>query len=154
MEIKDKILTEAREVYSEFLKKNKMFFTKERNHLLDFIFEQNGHFSADELMFEVQKADIKVSRATLYRSLNQMVDAGILSESDFGHGHTHYEVAIGSKPHVHLICTDSGDVREVYSQKLEDALNDLARKEGFKIKRYKIQVFGISKTSRKQAAKL
>jgi Fur family ferric uptake transcriptional regulator len=154
MEPNDKLLIEAREVYSEFLKKNKMFFTKERTKLLDFIFEQQGHFSADELMFEVQKADIKVSRATLYRSLNQMVDAGILSESDFGHGHTHYEVAIGSKPHVHLICTDSGDVREVFSQKLEDALNDLARKEGFKIKRYKIQVFGISKTSRKQAAKL
>jgi Fur family transcriptional regulator, ferric uptake regulator len=154
MEPKDKHLVEAREVYSEFLKKNKMFFTKERTKLLDFIFEQQGHFSADELMFEVQKADIKVSRATLYRSLNQMVEAGILSESDFGHGHTHYEVTIGSKPHVHLICTDSGDVREVFSQKLEDALNDLARKEGFKIKRYKIQVFGISKTSRKQAAKL
>lgn len=154
MEPNDKHLVEAREVYSDFLKKNKMFFTKERTKLLDFIFEQQGHFSADELMFEVQKADIKVSRATLYRSLNQMVDAGILSESDFGHGHTHYEVAIGSKPHVHLICTDSGDVREVFSQKLEDALNDLARKEGFKIKRYKIQVFGISKTSRKQAAKL
>jgi Fur family transcriptional regulator, ferric uptake regulator len=154
MEPNDKHLVEARGVYSEFLKKNKMFFTKERTKLLDFIFEQQGHFSADELMFEVQKAGIKVSRATLYRSLNQMVDAGILSESDFGHGHTHYEVAIGSKPHVHLICTDSGDVREVFSQKLEDALNDLARKEGFKIKRYKIQVFGISKTSRKQAAKL
>jgi Fe2+ or Zn2+ uptake regulation protein len=45
-------------------------------------------------------------------------------------------------------------VREVHSQKLEDALNDLARKEGFKIKRYKIQVFGVSKTSRKEASKL
>lgn len=153
-ESKDTHLPEARGIYSEFLKKNKMFFTKERTQLLDFIFEQKGHFSADELMFEMQKADVKVSRATLYRSLSQMVEAGILSESDFGHGHTHYEIAIGSKPHVHLICTDSGDVREVHSQKLEEALNDLARKEGFKIKRYKIQVFGVSKSSRKEASKL
>ena len=152
-EQKDKLLPEARAVYSDFLKKNKMFFTKERTQLLDFIFDQEGHFSADELMFAMQKADVKVSRATLYRSLNQMVEAGILSESDFGHGHTHYEIALGSKPHVHLICTDSGDVREVHSQKLEDALNELARKEGFKIQRYKIQVFGISKGSRKEAGK-
>ena len=149
-----KHLTEARGIYSDFLKKNKMFFTKERTQLLDFIFDQKGHFSADELMFEMQKADVKISRATLYRSLSQMVEANILSESDFGHGHTHYEIALGSKPHVHLICTESGDVREVQSQKLEDALNDLARKEGFKIKRYKIQVFGVSKSSRKEAAKL
>jgi Fur family ferric uptake transcriptional regulator len=150
----EKYLPEARGIYSEFLKKNKMFFTKERTQLLDFIFQQQGHFSADELMFEVQKAGVKVSRATLYRSLNQMVDAGILAESDFGHGHTHYEIAVGNKPHVHLICTDSGEVREVHSRKLEDALNDLARREGFKIKRFKIQVFGVSKNSRKAAAKL
>jgi len=154
VEQNEKYLPEARGIYSEFLKKNKMFFTKERTQLLDFIFLQKGHFSADELMFEVQKADIKVSRATLYRSLNQMVDAGILDESDFGHGHTHYEIAVGNKPHVHLICTDSGEVREVYSRKLESALNDLARREGFKIKRFKIQVFGVSKNSRKAAAKL
>lgn len=153
-DLKDKHLSEARGIYSDFLKKNKMFFTKERTQLLDFIFEQKGHFSADELMFEMQKGEVKVSRATLYRSLSQMVEAGILSESDFGHGHTHYEIAIGSKPHVHLICTDSGEVREVHSQKLEDALNDLARKEGFKIKRFKIQVFGVSKSSRKEASKL
>jgi len=150
---KDKLLPEAHGLYSDFLKKNKMFFTKERTRLLDFILGQEGHFSADELLFAMQKADLKVSRATLYRSLSQFVEAGILSESDFGHGHTHYEIALGSKPHVHLICTDSGDVREVYSQKLEDALNDLTRKEGFKIKRYKIQVFGVSKASRKDSAK-
>jgi Fur family ferric uptake transcriptional regulator len=151
VEPKEKSLAQARGLYTDFLKKNNMFFTKERAQLLDFIFDQKGHFSADELMFEMQKrraaaaGDVKVSRATLYRSLSQMVDAGILSESDFGHGHTHYEVTVGTKPHVHLICTDTGDVKEVYSAKLEDALNDLAKKEGFKIKRYKIQVFGVSK---------
>jgi Fur family ferric uptake transcriptional regulator len=150
---KDKLLPEARGLYIDFLKKNKMFFTKERTRLLDFIFGQDGHFSADELLFAMQKADLKVSRATLYRSLSQMVEAGILSESDFGHGHTHYEISLGTKPHVHLICTDSGDVREVYSQKLEDALNELARKEGFSIKRYKIQVFGVSKGKRQSTKK-
>jgi Fur family ferric uptake transcriptional regulator len=141
----EKHLPAARGLYTDYLKKNKMFFTKERAQLLDFIFAQKGHFSADELMFEMQKEEVKVSRATLYRSLNQLVDAGILSESDFGHGHTHYEVTLGSKPHVHLICTDTGDVKEVQSQKLEDALNELAKREGFRIKRFKIQVFGISK---------
>ena len=149
METKGKILVDARGVYSEYLKKNKMFFTKERTQLLDFIFDQEGHFSVDELIFEMQKRNVKVSRATLYRSLNQMVDAGILSESDFGHGHTHYEIDLGSKPHVHLICSESGDVREVHSQKLETALEELAKKEGFKIKRFKIQLFGISKQARK-----
>jgi len=141
----EKHLPAARGLYTDYLKKNKMFFTKERARLLEFIFAQKGHFSADELMFAMQKQEVKVSRATLYRSQSQLVDAGILSESDFGHGHTHYEITLGSKPHVHLICTDTGDVKEVHSQKLEEALSELARREGFKIKRYKIQVFGVSK---------
>ncbi len=149
MDSNENQIPEARLVYSEFLKKNKMFVTKERTQLLDFILDQKGHFSADELMFEMQKQDVKVSRATLYRSLSQMVEAGILSESDFGHGHTHYEINMGSKPHVHLIHTDTGDVREVESQKLEDALAELAREEGFEISRYKIQVFGKSKAGLK-----
>ena len=55
MESKDKHLTEAHGLYAEFLKKNKMFFTKERTQLLDFIVDQKGHFSADELLFEMQK---------------------------------------------------------------------------------------------------
>jgi Fur family ferric uptake transcriptional regulator len=148
VETTSKDLPAARSLYTEYLKKNKMFFTKERARLLEFIFAQKGHFSADELMFEMQKEEIKVSRATLYRSLSQLVDAGILSESDFGHGHTHYEITLGAKPHVHLVCTDTGEVREVHSKKLEDALSELARREGFKIKRYKIQVFGVSKRAR------
>ena len=154
MDFKEKYLPAAHGLYAEFLKKNKMFFTKERSHLLEFIMDQKGHFSADELMFAMQKGNVKVSRATLYRSLSQMVDAGILTESDFGHGHTHYEITLGGKPHVHLICTETGDVREVHSQKLEEALSELSRREGFKIKRYKIQVFGISKHSRRESAKL
>ena len=71
----EKHLPAARGLYTDYLKKNKMFFTKERAQLLEFIFAQKGHFSADELMFEMQKEEIKVSRATLYRSLSQLVDA-------------------------------------------------------------------------------
>lgn len=148
-EIRDKARPEALALYQGFLAKNKMFFTKERAVLLDCVLGRDDHFSADELMFEIQKAQIKVSRATLYRSLSQMVEAGILAETDFGHGHTHYEVSLGSKPHVHFICQETGEVREVHSDKLEKDLADLARREGFLVKQCKIQVFGISKKARK-----
>lgn len=141
-------LAEAQTLYAEWLKRKGMFYTKERALLLDFVMSRQGHFSADELLFELQKAQAKVSRATLYRSLNQMVEVGLLTESDFGHGHTHYEVSLGERPHVHFIFTDTGEVKEMHSQKIEDALSDLARKEGFSIKRYKIQVFGESRRIR------
>jgi Fur family ferric uptake transcriptional regulator len=133
-------LAQAR--YAEFLKRNKMFLTKERTALLEFIFAQKGHFSADELLFEMQRTGLKASRATLYRTLSQLVEAAVLSESDFGHGHTHYEIDMGDKPHAHLVSVDSDEVREVSTAKLVAAFDDILRKEGFTPKRFNIQIFG------------
>lgn len=139
---KDQFAT-AQARYSEFLKRRKMFLTKERTALLAFIFEQKGHFSADELLFEMQRTGLKASRATLYRTLSQLVEAGVLSESDFGHGHMHYEVNLGDRPHAHLVSLDNrDDVREVTSERLEAAITELMRKEGFTAKRFNLQVFG------------
>ncbi len=146
--VKDQFAT-AQVRYSEFLKRNKMFLTKERTALLAFIFEQKGHFSADELLFEMQRTGLKASRATLYRTLSQLVEAGVLSESDFGHGHTHYEVDMGDRPHAHLVSLESDDVREVTSAKLEAAIVELMRKEGFTPKRFNLQVFGAFATKKK-----
>ena len=144
-------LASARTRYAEFLKRNKMLLTRERVALLDFLFAQKGHFSADELLYEMQRTGLKVSRATLYRTLNHFVEAGILSESDFGHGHTHYEIDLGSKPHVHLVSLENDEIKEVANPQLETVLKQLARKEGFDIKRYKIQVFGTFKDRKKKS---
>jgi Fur family ferric uptake transcriptional regulator len=132
----------AQHRYTEFLKRNKMFLTKERTALLEFIFGQEGHFSADELLYEMQRTGLKVSRATLYRTLSQLVEAGVLSESDFGHGHTHYEIDMDDDPHIHLVALDSDEVREVTSEKIVTAFAEVLRKEGFVPKRYNIQIFG------------
>lgn len=135
--------------YAEFLKRNKMFLTKERTALLEFIFVQKGHFSADELLFEMQRTGLKASRATLYRTLSQLVEASVLSESDFGHGHTHYEVDMGDKPHAHLVALDSDEVKEVSSTKLVAAFTEILRKENFTVKRFNIQIFGTFATKKK-----
>jgi Fur family ferric uptake transcriptional regulator len=135
-------LATAQTRYSEFLKRNKMFLTKERQALLEFIFVQKGHFSADEILFEMQRTGLKASRATLYRTLSQLVEANVLAESDFGHGHTHYEIELGNRPHVHLVSLDSDDVKEVTSTKLEAAFAEILKKEGFSVKRFNIQIFG------------
>jgi Fe2+ or Zn2+ uptake regulation protein len=66
----------------------------------------------------------------------------VLSESDFGHGHTHYEIDMGDKPHAHLVSLDSDDVREVTSDKLVAAIAEILRKQNFAVKRYNIQIFG------------
>lgn len=139
-------LDEAKKIYSDYLRKKSMFFTKERQLLLEHIFDHPDHFSADELIFSLQQASKKISRATVYRSLSQMVEAQILEEVDFGHGHSHYEFAVGGAKHIHLICRESEQVKEVHSEELTQLLHRIAEKENFEIKDYSIQLYGIQKS--------
>ena len=145
---------EAEKIYREFLKKNKMFYTKERETLLSCLYEQEHHFSADDLMFSIQKDGKKVSRATLYRNLAHLVEAGVLSEApDFGHGHSHYEVLIGKEPHLHLISSQTEQIKEVYHSNLVKLLEKIAEEEGFEMSRYKLQIFGHFKEGSKAKSK-
>ncbi|MGL1901483.1 MAG: transcriptional repressor [Fibrobacterales bacterium] len=137
-------LAQAEIQYKEYLSKNKMFFTKERALILQAVLNQEGHFSVDELDFEMQKSDKKASRATLYRSINNLVDAGILIEADFGHGHIHYEIA-GSAPHEHLVCNECGKVTEVKSPKILNAIESLSEEYDFAFVSHKSTIFGICK---------
>ena len=112
-------LEEATAQYKSFLSKRNMLVTQERMLILQAIFERSDHFSAEDLLFYMQQDKLQVSRATLYRNLKLMAEAGILTEADFGHGHLHYEKVEKGKPHEHLVCRECGDITEVYSADLE-----------------------------------
>jgi Fur family ferric uptake transcriptional regulator len=135
-------IAEARDKYRFFLKNQGMFFTKERNTILACVLERTDHFSAEDLFLEMQNSRKLVSRATVYRSLTQMMGAGILIEADFGHGHTHYELALGNKYHAHLVCKSTGKVKEVFDEKLNVHLQRLAKSHGFRVSHKKVQLFG------------
>ncbi len=138
VEMKD--LELIREQYRAYLIRNKMFFTKERSMILEAVLDREDHFSVDELLYDMQSQKLRVSRATLYRALSQLVDAAILVEADFGHGHTHYE-RVGAEPHEHLVCVKCGKVKEVFSPDLNALIHQLAINEGFKFVSQKTQVF-------------
>jgi Fur family ferric uptake transcriptional regulator len=136
-------LEDAAQIYRDYLARQdqKMFYTKERAIILEAVLQQEGHFSVDELLFDMQKKTMRVSRATLYRSLSQLAAAGILTEADFGHGHTHYEL-LGDEPHEHLVCRECGKVFEVVSEELNQAIKNLAASQGFVVQTHRTQIFG------------
>ncbi len=137
-----KLFEEAEQKYKSYLKLRSMFYTKERKTILDCVLKRQDHFSADELFLDIQTQKIRVSRATIYRCLHQMVECGILFEADFGHGHAHYEVAHEGDTHIHLICTRTGTVKEVQDKELDVLIAKIAKKENLDLKHQKIQLFG------------
>jgi len=107
--------------------------TNQRNELVEVIFSSDEHFTIDNLFERLRKRGIKAARATVYRTLNLLVDAKMLIEIDLGDDVTTYDPNFMENPaHNHLVCVDCGKVVEFEDNHLE-LLNDcLSRRMGFR----------------------
>lgn len=98
-------------------------FTGQQRDLVRHVFAQHNHFDADSLMDELRKARLRVSRATVYRTLAKLVDAGLLRQLVFG-PRTFYEHDYGYPQHEHLVCERCGRIIEFQSPVLEAVIRD------------------------------
>lgn len=134
---------EALERYREYLKRKRLLFTRERIAILEEVMARHDHFSVEELHDSLKAGKKKVSRATLYRNLDSLKEAGILAEVDLGNRHVQYEHVLGHGRHFHLVCEESGDVVEDTSVEIDKIIESLARKHGMELTHFKLQIFGV-----------
>jgi len=132
---------EIREKLEAFITKRGMRRTPQRMALLETAFDEDEHFTAEELFERIKRKNIKVSRATLYRSLALLVDAGLLTEVELGTDEKTYDPNFHDKPsHNHLICVDCKKVIEFEDSHLE-LLNDcITKRMGFQPKTQSIRI--------------
>jgi len=133
---------EALERYRDYLKRKKLLFTRERIAILEEVMARHDHFSVEELHDSLKASGKKVSRATLYRNLDSLKEAGILTEVDLGNRHVQYEHVLGHHQHFHLVDEDTGVIIEDDSVEVEKAVEILARRHNFDVERIKLQIFG------------
>ena len=138
-------LEETIKVYKDFLKSKGLLYTQPRELILKEATSAVGHFSADELTEQMHKNGINISRATIYRTLASMKEAGILNSVDFGHGHIHYEAKKAKKYHEHITCKKCGAICEIQIENLAKVINTAAAKAKFKHIEYAIRVSGVCK---------
>jgi len=146
------ISEELQNKYRKYLAKQGKLYTRERESILQSAFAREDHFSADDLYFHMRQEGVDVSRATLYRNLKQMAEAGLLIEADFGHGHTHYERAIEGATHEHLVCKKCGGVTEVRMPEFGEMVRLAAASQNFLIDHYQIQIMGLCSACQKTDA--
>jgi Fur family ferric uptake transcriptional regulator len=115
--------------------------TGQREIIVEAAFASDEHFTADELWDRARAKDPHTSRATVYRTLAMLVDAGLLREVDLGQDQTCYDPNfIGRPNHNHLVCIDCGRVIEFEDSHLE-LLNDcLTRRLGFRPARQTLRI--------------
>ena len=127
-----------REKFRQYLLERNLRKTPERFALLDKAISLTGHFGADALYDSMEASGYHVSRATVYSTLELLVDCGLLNRHLFARK-TFYEVAVGS--HFHLVCNACGKIREIEEEQLSHiAAMDL---DGFNPTYCSTMVYGL-----------
>ena len=113
-----------------------------RDLILGVFLRQEGHLSADDLVDLIRQEDRRISRATIYRTLQWMVDAGIARKVDFGEGRFRYEHTYRHPRHFHLICRNCHRSFEFLSSDIEVLLEEVTAARGFRPEQTLLQVYG------------
>ncbi|TAL24490.1 MAG: transcriptional repressor [Nitrospirae bacterium] len=129
-------------VFREFLQKKGLKFTKERAAILKGVFSARGHFDPDDLLIKMRGKGIRVSKASIYRTLPLLLESGLIEQVLKVDKHAHYEHTFGRGHHDHLICLKCGKVIPLYSRKLEKLQENLCRKEKFKCLTHTLEIRG------------
>ncbi|MCC7008639.1 MAG: transcriptional repressor [Acidobacteria bacterium] len=113
-----------------------------RDVIVSVFLEQQGHLSAEQLADLVRARDPRISRATIYRTLQWMIDAGIARRVDFGGGNFRFEHAYRHPRHFHLICKQCRQSIEFLSSDIEALIEEVAVVRRFRPDESVIQIYG------------
>jgi len=113
---------------------------------------QTGHLSADDLVDLIRKEDHRISRATVYRTLQWMEEAGVARKVDFGEGRFRFEPAYRHPRHFHLICKGCNQSFEFLSSDIEALMEEVAAARRFTTKHSVVQIYGTCEDCQKGRA--
>ena len=135
-------------VFRRYLHGKKLKFTPERAMILDAVLRKSGLFAAEQLVRDLEKLGHEVSRATAYRTLQNLLDAGILKQVFFDNKVSYYEVIVGRQTNDYLICVATGKVIEFSSDRLRKLRDEICQEHGFDAVSHQFHVFGLSPEGR------
>ena len=105
-------------------------FTDQQRDMVRYIFQQHNHFDAEQLIDEMKRDGLSVSRATVYRTLTKLVDAGLLRRLELG-PRMYYEHDYGYPQHEHMVCEKCGKVIEFQDPAIESVIRDVCQQNLF-----------------------
>jgi len=132
-----------RERFEEFLQSRGKRMTQQRRILVDEVFRHHKHFDADELgaILADSEDGARVSRPTVYRTLSELVDSGLLRKMDLG-GRAVYEHDYGYPQHDHLHCQQCNKLVEFRSEEIEEIRDAVAREHNFRVTGHRLIITG------------
>ena len=136
-------------IFHDYLVREGMKSTQQRDIILDFFLSSNRHMSIEELYRTLRTKHPNIGYATVCRTLKLFAGSGIAREIRIGDGQTRYEhIAVGEH-HDHLVCTRCGKIAEFENKTIEKLQVDVADSLGFLIENHKLELYGLCAGCRK-----